>query len=118
MLQYLRANKLKFSTLERVIMGGSSCPRAVIEAMSRFYEGSYANIHRGLYDRAARADAAYDALVGGGDSARVIGGDPSCSVLLSRIAAPDDADVMPPGARMADNELCAIAQWVNDGAKR
>jgi hypothetical protein len=64
------------------------------------------------------ADAAYDALVGGGDNARVIGGDPSCSLLLSRLAAPDDGDVMPPGARLADNELCAIAQWVDDGAKR
>ncbi len=37
MLQYLRANKLKFSTLERVIIGGSSCPRAVIEAFQLDY---------------------------------------------------------------------------------
>jgi fatty-acyl-CoA synthase len=37
MLQYLRANKLKFSTLERVVIGGSSCPRAVIEAFQNDY---------------------------------------------------------------------------------
>jgi acyl-CoA synthetase (AMP-forming)/AMP-acid ligase II len=37
MLQYLRANDLKFSTLERVIIGGSSCPRAVIEAFQNDY---------------------------------------------------------------------------------
>ncbi|MEM7480419.1 MAG: cysteine desulfurase [Acidobacteriota bacterium] len=35
-------------------------PRPVLDAMTAFYEGSYANIHRGLYDLAARADAAYD----------------------------------------------------------
>ncbi|MBR27579.1 MAG: long-chain fatty acid--CoA ligase [Rhodobacteraceae bacterium] len=37
MLQYLRANKLKFSTLNKVIIGGSSCPRAVIEAFQNDY---------------------------------------------------------------------------------
>lgn len=37
MLQYLRANKLKFSTLKKVIIGGSSCPRAVIEAFQNDY---------------------------------------------------------------------------------
>jgi len=37
MLQYLRANGLRFSTLERVIIGGSSCPRAVIEAFQDDY---------------------------------------------------------------------------------
>ena len=35
-------------------------PRAVLEAMSRFYETSYANIHRGVYDLGERATEAYE----------------------------------------------------------
>lgn len=37
MLQYLKAEGKKFSTLERVVIGGSSCPRAVIEAFQNQY---------------------------------------------------------------------------------
>jgi cysteine desulfurase / selenocysteine lyase len=36
-------------------------PRAVLEAMNRFYEQDYANIHRGLHTLAERATAAYEA---------------------------------------------------------
>ncbi len=35
LLNYLKANNLKLSTLERVIIGGSSCPRAVIETFQK-----------------------------------------------------------------------------------
>jgi cysteine desulfurase/selenocysteine lyase len=35
-------------------------PRVVIEAVSRFYEKDYANIHRGVHDLSQRATAAYD----------------------------------------------------------
>lgn len=35
-------------------------PRQVIEAMSRFYETDYANIHRGVYALSQRATARYD----------------------------------------------------------
>ena len=35
-------------------------PRAVLEAMTRFYETSYANIHRGVYDLGERATEAYE----------------------------------------------------------
>ena len=35
-------------------------PRAVIEAMSRFYESDYANIHRGVYELAERATRAFE----------------------------------------------------------
>jgi cysteine desulfurase/selenocysteine lyase len=35
-------------------------PRAVIEAISRFYETDYANIHRGVYELAERATRAYE----------------------------------------------------------
>ncbi len=35
-------------------------PRAVIEAMSRFYESDYANIHRGVYELSERATRAFE----------------------------------------------------------
>jgi cysteine desulfurase/selenocysteine lyase len=35
-------------------------PRAVLDAMARFYETSYANIHRGVYDLGERATEAYE----------------------------------------------------------
>jgi cysteine desulfurase/selenocysteine lyase len=35
-------------------------PHAVLEAMTRFYETSYANIHRGVYDLGERATEAYE----------------------------------------------------------
>ena len=37
MLQYLKETGNKFSTLDRVVIGGSSCPRAVIEAFQNDY---------------------------------------------------------------------------------
>jgi cysteine desulfurase / selenocysteine lyase len=43
-------------------------PRAVLEAMTRFYETSYANIHRGVYDLGERATEAYE---GAREKARV-----------------------------------------------
>ena len=35
LLNYLKANQLQLSTLQRVIIGGSSCPRAVIETFQK-----------------------------------------------------------------------------------
>lgn len=37
LLQYLEAEKKSFSTLAKVVIGGSSCPRAVIEAFQQKY---------------------------------------------------------------------------------
>jgi cysteine desulfurase/selenocysteine lyase len=37
-------------------------PRQVLDAMRAFYETSYANVHRGVYELAARADADYEAV--------------------------------------------------------
>lgn len=39
----------------------SQKPRQVLDAMTTFYETSYANIHRGVYDLAERATEAYEA---------------------------------------------------------
>ncbi len=37
LLQHMRRNNLKLSTLKRVVIGGSSCPRAVIETFQKDY---------------------------------------------------------------------------------
>ncbi len=39
-------------------------PRAVLDAMQRFYEHDYANIHRGVHELSQRATAAYEAVRG------------------------------------------------------
>jgi cysteine desulfurase / selenocysteine lyase len=46
----------------------SQKPRQVLDAMTEFYETSYANIHRGVYDLGERATEAYE---GARDKARV-----------------------------------------------
>ena len=38
----------------------SQKPRQVLDAMTEFYETSYANVHRGVYDLAERATAAFE----------------------------------------------------------
>jgi cysteine desulfurase/selenocysteine lyase len=37
-------------------------PRAVLDAMQRFYETSYANVHRGVYQLSERATAAFEGV--------------------------------------------------------
>lgn len=66
----------------------------------------------------ADADAAYASLLGqNGEKSRVVAGDAACSLLVERLDATGDA-VMPPGAPLADAERCAVAQWIQNGAKR
>ena len=50
------------------------------------------------------------------DRERVAPGDPACSVLIERIYSGTDRWHMPRGKTLADNEKCAIAQWVARGA--
>jgi cysteine desulfurase/selenocysteine lyase len=38
----------------------SQKPRQVLDALSQFYETSYANVHRAVYELGVRSDAAYD----------------------------------------------------------
>jgi cysteine desulfurase/selenocysteine lyase len=62
----------------------SQKPRQVLEAMSRVYLESYANVHRGLYPLSARATALYDdarARV-----ARFIGADSADEIVFTRNA--------------------------------
>jgi hypothetical protein len=65
-------------------------------------------------------DVAYDSLLGldSAGRARVIAGDPECSVLEQRLESDDSAVVMPVGAKLPEGELCAIRQWIANGATK
>lgn len=65
------------------------------------------------------ADAAYDALLGkAGGAARVLPGEPACSVLIERIHATDPDRVMPRGAPLSEAERCVFTKWIANGAQR
>jgi hypothetical protein len=67
----------------------------------------------------ADADGAYRALVGdGGEHARVIPGDPECSLLIKRLESNDLDFVMPVRNKLSAAERCAIRQWIANGAER
>lgn len=54
-----------------------------------------------------------------GGRSRVVPGDPSCSVLLQRLTAPEPGERMPPGPTpLLDSELCTIQRWIEEGAPR
>lgn len=65
-------------------------------------------------------DTAYDSLLGLDEAgrARVIPGDPECSVLEQRLESNDPNFVMPVGSKLADGELCAIRKWIANGAEK
>lgn len=65
-------------------------------------------------------DAAHEALMGSSEDRPFVDpDDPACSVLMVRLAVDEDVFRMPPGeSARAENELCAIAQWMAAGAKR
>jgi hypothetical protein len=65
-------------------------------------------------------DAAYAALLGSDAAgrARVVPGDPECSLLEQRLESNDSDYVMPVGAKLKDGELCAVRQWIASGAKK
>jgi hypothetical protein len=62
-------------------------------------------------------DNAYAALLEPGQD-RVIPGDPSCSVMIIRTHSLDFSIKMPPGSSLQAPELCALVQWVANGAER
>jgi hypothetical protein len=66
------------------------------------------------------ADSAYSALLGAsGFHARVIAGDPECSMLMERLETDDQAKRMPRGeAKLAEGARCAIQRWIAEGAVR
>jgi hypothetical protein len=68
----------------------------------------------------ADADHAYALLLGtDGGRPRVVPGDPACSLIMERLDSTDPSFHMPPGSiSLSAAELCAIAQWIAQGAKR
>jgi hypothetical protein len=58
------------------------------------------------------AEEAYQALQG-----YVVPGDPSCSELMHHLE-PEGLGDMPPGQVLAEEERCAIRQWIEQGAQR
>jgi hypothetical protein len=67
----------------------------------------------------ADAHAAYAMLLGqDGQKARVLPGDPSCSLLVKRLASSDSSYRMPRGPTpLSPAELCTITKWIAEGAK-
>jgi hypothetical protein len=57
------------------------------------------------------AEEAYEALQG-----YVVPGDPACSVLVQHLE-PEGLGDMPPGQVLAEEERCAIRQWIEQGAQ-
>lgn len=53
-----------------------------------------------------------------GDATFVVAGDAACSSLVVRLVIDDPDLAMPPGAPLADNELCSVATWIAEGAAR
>ena len=65
-------------------------------------------------------DLSYSLLTGAvGGRARVIPGDPSCSLLVIRLESSDPTFRMPPGPTpLLESERCDIVQWIARGASR
>ncbi|HKU39675.1 MAG TPA: c-type cytochrome domain-containing protein [Polyangiales bacterium] len=64
------------------------------------------------------SSGAYAALLGkDGTRARVIPNDPSCSILMERVMSTDDTKRMPQGLpALSAAKICAIQQWIEQGA--
>jgi len=48
--------------------------------------------------------------------ARVVPGDPACSLMTVRTDSPGESYEMPPGAPLSEPERCALVQWVKCNA--
>ena len=65
------------------------------------------------------SNGAYSALLGhDGTRARVIPKDPSCSILIERVTSEDPKFRMPLGGQLSAATICAIQQWIEQGAQQ
>ena len=86
------AVKKEFPILDRMVDGrrlvfldsaaSSQKPRAVIDAMTRYYETTHANVHRGVYSLAEEATAAYEKART--DTARFLGANSSSEIVFAK----------------------------------
>jgi hypothetical protein len=64
------------------------------------------------------SSGAYAALLGqDGTRARVLPKDPSCSILMERLTTPDPKLRMPLGGQLSASTICAVQQWIEQGAQ-
>lgn len=63
-----------------------------------------------------RVDDREGLLVGGGRGAAIVPGDPEKSLILKAIQQTDDKLKMPPGKKLADEEIGILKQWIEQGA--
>ena len=68
----------------------------------------------------AERDQAHAYLLGEmGARARIIPGEPECSLLVQRLESEDASFRMPLGTQpLSEGQLCAIRQWIANGAER
>lgn len=84
-----------------------SCGKAGVSCHA---EGRQGNL--GFVD----ADDAHRAMIE--DTGAVVPGDAACSRLVARLITDDGNLRMPPGRPLADDEICAVVQWIERGASR
>ena len=67
----------------------------------------------------SEADEAWELLTEDrGSGPLVIPGEAGCSPLIQILRSDDESALMPPGSPLSDAEICAIEQWIDDGAER
>ena len=68
----------------------------------------------------ADVEHSYESLLGvSGGRARVLPGDPTCSVLVARLESSDPTTRMPVGsAQLSVGERCVVRKWIAEGAAR
>jgi hypothetical protein len=117
-------------------MSGDACLQPLELECDPRYPATFEQIHQRLIDRTCNAapchgvsragnlmfgnaDAAYARLLNDEvDEPLVIPGDPECSLLMKRLESEDPDFVMPVRDPLDDDELCAIRQWIANGAER
>lgn len=93
---------------------GSSCGSSITGGSCHSAEGAQGGLVL------ETLDAAHAHLLGDADGrARVVPGDPECSLLMQRLHSTDARFRMPPGAEpLPDNVLCAFQRWIAEGAEK
>ena len=117
--------------LEPLPLGPDECDLVFMPSFDAFYDDVIAptcavagtSCHgsagmQGGMDLSER-EMAYDTLLGNVDGrARVMPGDPECSLMVQRLQSDDPGFQMPPLAKLSPEQRCSIISWVAAGAVR